>query len=69
MILDAWKLEISKKLQEKLTESKQICLERSKSNGGARSNLIVGTCNPPHFLVKGCTDFHLNVDGVLRCAI
>ena len=71
MILGAWELKISKKLQEKLTESKKMCLERSWINGGASlgSNLIVGTYNPPHFLVKGCTDFHPNGARVLRCVI
>ena len=71
MILGAWELKISKKLQEKLIEFKQMCLERSKSNGGASlgSNLIVGTYNPPCFLVKWCTDFLSNGAGVLHCAI
>ena len=71
MILGAWELKISKKLQEKLTESKQMCLERSWINGGASlgSNLIVRTCNPPRFLVKGCIDFRPNAAGVLHYAI
>ena len=71
MVLSAWEHEIWKKLQEKLTRSEKIWWERSWSNGGASfgSNLMVGTCNPPRFLVKGCTDFRPNGAWILRCAI